>query len=262
MLMACVTASMVFSLNCTTVFAEETDVKAFSGQTLEVATLNGAAPIAYEEDGELTGFEIDLVNAIAEEMGVTVNYNIMSFDAMIPALQADQVDMAIAGFFVTDERKKVIDFSESDFSEGNALAVPVDSDIASFDDLDGKVLIAKTGGASETAANELAEKYNATVSVYEDDSSMYMALSTGNGDALVYDSVSIAYYISQEEEATLKIVDMVDTSDCAIALQKDSELTPVVNKAIENLKENGTFDEIYSKYLGTTDTDATENSEK
>src|SRR5699024_6275773 len=93
-------------------------------ETAEIAVIPDAPPFMYEEDGELTGFEVELVNAIAEKEGFKIDWQKMEFDSMIPGLQANQLDGAIAGILVTDERKEVIDYSDVYFEQGMSLVVP------------------------------------------------------------------------------------------------------------------------------------------
>src|SRR5699024_3118501 len=95
-------------------------------ETAEIAVITDAPPFMYEEDGELTGFEVELVNAIAEKERFKIDWQKMEFDSMIPGLQANQLDGAIAGMLVTDERKEVVDYSDVYFEPGMSLIDPTD----------------------------------------------------------------------------------------------------------------------------------------
>lgn len=217
---------------------------------ITVAVLNTAPPLMYKENGELTGFEIDLIKAIAKEKNLEITWKEMKFDAMIPALQANQIDMAAAGFFIKEEREKIIDFSDSYLKEGNVLAAPKDSPIKSFDDLKGKTIVAKKGAASESAAKTLVEKYGAKLTLLEDEPSMFLEVANKNADALVNDSLVIEYKNNQDgDKASLKIIDSIDSFNVALALPKGSELTKEINDGLSKLKQSGEFDKIYGSYL-------------
>src|SRR3546814_10990297 len=93
-------------------------------------------------------------DAIAKEIGVTYTLQPMDFNGIIPALQTKQVDVALAGITIKDERKKVIDFSDGYYDSGFLLMVPVDSAIKGAEDLKGKTLAVKTGTSATDYAKE------------------------------------------------------------------------------------------------------------
>src|SRR5690606_1383678 len=112
---------------------------------LVVATDTAFVPFEFKEGDKYVGFDIDLWDAIATEIGVTYTLQPMDFNGIIPALQTKQVDVALAGITIKEERQKVIDFSDGYYDSGFLLMVPVDSDIKGAEDLKGKILAVKTG---------------------------------------------------------------------------------------------------------------------
>src|SRR5690606_30747524 len=128
----------------------------------------------------------------------TVEWKIMKFDGIIPALQANQVDAAVSAIGIREDRLEVVDFSDPYFESGLSLVTLEDSDIKEEADLEGKTIVAKQGTASLNLANELSEKYNGEVTKLHDDSTMYMELENGNADAVINDYPSVAYKINQD----------------------------------------------------------------
>ncbi len=119
---------------------------------LVVATDTAFVPFEFKEGDKYVGFDIDMWDAIAKEIGVTYTLQPMDFNGIIPALQTKQVDVALAGITIKDERKKAIDFSDGYYDSGFLLMVPADSAIKGADDLKGKILATKTG-TSATVTN-------------------------------------------------------------------------------------------------------------
>ncbi|WP_156289846.1 transporter substrate-binding domain-containing protein [Oceanobacillus salinisoli] len=221
-------------------------------QEITVAVVQDYPPFEYKVDEELTGFDVELVEAVAEEAGLTVNWNIMKFDGIIPALQANQVDAAVSAIGIREDRLEVVDFSDPYFESGLSLVTLKDSAIEDEEDLQGKTIVAKQGTSSLELANELAEKYNGEVTKLQDDATMYMELENGNADVVINDYPSVAYKINQDGEASqLRIVgDKYPSEDYGIAISKGSEgLVEKINTGLGELKDSGEFDEIYSKYF-------------
>lgn len=220
-------------------------------EDVNIAILTTAAPFEYKINGELKGFEVDLLKKIAELEGLTINWSEMKFDGMIPALQAGQADVAAAGFFVTDARKQVIDYSEPHFSEGNILAVPFDSDIKELKDISGKQIVAKRGSAGFISAQKISQQYGATLKTLDDESSMYLQVQTRNSDGLVNDSAVLAYKLKLEgDHPTLRTVgEVIDKSDVAFAFSKGSPLAARFTNALHRMKASGDYQRIYSLYF-------------
>ncbi|WP_085993839.1 transporter substrate-binding domain-containing protein [Oceanobacillus senegalensis] len=226
-----------------------------SGETKEeitVAVVQDYPPFEYKVDEELTGFDVELVEAVAEKVDLTVDWKIMKFDGIIPALQANQVDAAVSAIGIREDRLEVVNFSDPYFESGLSLVTLKGSDIESEADLEGKTIVAKQGTSSLKLANELAEKYNGEVTKLQDDATMYMELENGNADAVINDYPSVAYKINQDsEESPLRLVgDKYPSEDYGIAISKGSEgLVEKMNTGLQELKDSGEFDEIYSRYF-------------
>lgn len=211
-------------------------------------------PFEYiDKNGELTGYDVELVEAIAENQNLNIEWNIMKFDGIIPALQAQQIDGAVSAITIRDDRAKVVDFTDPYFESGLSLVVREDSDIQSIEDLEGKTIAAKQGTTSLEKAREFAEQYNGDVKVFTEDAALYMAVESKNADALINDYPSVAYKIKKDEgDTVLRIVgDRLTGENYGIAIVKgNEELVNKFNQGLQELKDSGKFQEIYESYFG------------
>ncbi|WP_236035050.1 transporter substrate-binding domain-containing protein [Alkalihalobacterium elongatum] len=222
-------------------------------QEISVAVVQDYPPFEYIVDGNLTGFDIDIIEAIAAEENLKVNWEIMRFDGIIPALQANQVDAAVSAITIREDRAEVVDFSQPYFESGLSLVVPVDSDINSIEDLEGAQIVGKQGTSGLEKAREFAEQYNGDVTVLQEDATMYMEILSGNADALVNDYPSVAYKITTDGDDTqLRIVgERLTGEDYGIAVSKGADgLLEKMDNGLSTIMENGKYEEIYNQYFG------------
>ncbi|WP_145411015.1 transporter substrate-binding domain-containing protein [Paenibacillus xylanexedens] len=212
-------------------------------------------PFEFEKDGKYVGIDIDLLNAIAEEEGFEVEIKPMDFKGIIPSITSNQLDGAIAGISITDERKKVVDFSDPYYQAGLSLIVNEDNtDIKSPEDLKGKTIAIKKGTSGANLADEYAKTYGAQVKYFDDSPSMYQEVANKNADATLEDFPVISYKIAIDPNSKLKIVgDRLNGDFYGIAVPKgDTELQKKINDGLKKLVENGKYDEIIGIYMGTS----------
>ena len=216
-----------------------------------VATDNGYVPFEFidEETGELVGFDIDLMNALAEEAGIEIEYETLEFDGIVAGISSGRFDIAIAGMTITEERQKSIDFTQPYYEAGLILAVLDDNDeIKSIEDVDGKVVATRTGSTSETY---LKENTNAIPEAFPQIIEGYQNVLAGRADAVLYDLPNVLFYSEQEADGRLKTVgEKLTGEEYGIAFPKGSELRDVIDEALTTLKENGAYDDIYEKWFG------------
>lgn len=211
-------------------------------------------PFEFQKDGKYIGIDIDLINAIAEEEGFEVELKPMDFKGIIPAITAKQMDGAIAGISITDQRKQVVSFSEPYYKAGLSLIVREDdTTIKGPEDLKGKVIAIKKGTSGAKLADELAKKYGATVKYFDDSPAMYQEVANKNADVTLEDFPVISYKIAVDPNSKLKIVgDRLNGDFYGIAVSKDNEeLLQIINNGLKKLIENGKFDQIVNTYTGT-----------
>lgn len=222
------------------------------GETYSVGIDTTYPPFEFEQDGEYTGIDIDLINAIAENQGFNIEFNAMDFGGIIPSMQAGQLDIAIAGMSITDERKEIVDFSDPYFEAGISLVVNADNDdITSLEDLDGKTVVVKSGTTGAEFARANQEEHGYEITQLDDSPAMFQEVANGNADVLFEDYPVIAYAIAQSN-LDLKIVgDRLTGDEYGIAVLKgqNDELLEQINTGLQELRDSGEYDEILNKYI-------------
>lgn len=205
------------------------------------------------DDGKFEGIDVEVADAIAQKLGLELVVDDMGFDAALTAVQQGQSDIAMAGITVTEERQKVMDFSDSYATGIQVVIVKEDSPIQTVDDLSNATMIgcqkATTGYiyCSDTVENGgYGEDH---VTAYETGAVAVQALVNGQVDAVVIDNEPAKNYVAANEG--LKILDTeFAVEDYAIAVQKgNTQLLDAVNAAMAELKADGTFQAIVDKYI-------------
>jgi len=218
--------------------------------TYTVGADNSFVPFDFQEKGKLTGFDIDLINAIAKDAGFKVKYETSNFDGIIPGLQTKSFDMAVAGIGITDERKKAVDFSDPYYESGLAIGVKKDvNDIKDLKDLEGKKIATRLGS---TSAHFIKSNIKgAEAKEFEQLDQAYLAVENGSVDAVLYDMPNVAYYIKTKGESLKIVGDKYKAENYGIAFAKGNpELVKAVNKSLKHLQDNGEYDKISEKWFG------------
>ena len=237
-------ASSVASSEAASTAAELTTVVAGK---LTMATNATFPPYEMTTDsGEIEGIDVDTAKAIAEKLGLELQIDDMDFDAALLSVQQGKADIVMAGVTVTDERKAVMDFSDSYATGIQSIIVPNDSDIASPDDLAGKKIGTQRGTTGYIyCSDDFGED---SVVAYDNGLTAVQALNNGQVDAVVIDNAPATEYVAANPG--LKVLDTsYAEEDYAIGMAKGSALEDAVNKALEELKEDGTLQSIVDKYI-------------
>ena len=235
------------------VASEETTDEAAALTTVNAGKLtmstNAAFP-PYEmttDSGDFEGIDIDVAAAIAEKLGLELQVDDMDFDAALLAAQSGKSDIVMAGVTVTDERQKVMDFSDT-YAEGiQSIIVPEDSDIASADDLAGKIIGTQRGTTGYIyCTDDFGED---SVVAYDDGLTAVQALNNGQVDAVVIDNAPAKEFVAANPG--LKILDTAYAQeDYAIGVAKgNTALLDAINGALEELQADGTLQSIVDKYI-------------
>ncbi|MDR2348285.1 MAG: glutamine ABC transporter substrate-binding protein GlnH [Bifidobacteriaceae bacterium] len=218
-------------------------------KTLIVATDTAFVPFEFKEGDTYVGFDIDLWDAIAHELGWTYELQPMDFNGILPALQTGQVDVALAGITITEERQQSIDFSDGYYDSGFMLMVPTDSTIASVDDLAGKTLAVKTGTSCFDWATENLP--DTELRAFPNVDNAYLELATGRVDAAMHDTPNVLYYVKENGNGEVKAVgQQMMEHQYGIAFPKGSELTAQVNEALKTIVDSGQYTDLYVKWFG------------
>ena len=196
--------------------------------------------------GTIEGIDVDTAKAIAEKLGLELQIDDMDFDAALLSVQQGKADIVMAGVTVTDERKAVMDFSDSYATGIQSIIVPNDSDIASPDDLSGKKIGTQRGTTGYIyCSDDFGED---SVVAYDNGLTAVQALNNGQVDAVVIDNAPAKEYVAANPG--LKVLDTsYAEEDYAIGMAKGSALEDAVNKALEELKADGTLQAIVDKYI-------------
>ena len=222
-----------------------------SGGSWSVGTEPAFPPFESTNNGKLEGFDIDLLNAIGAKAGKTINFQSLPFDGLIPALQGGTINAAVSAMTITDERAKTVDFSDPYIESGLAIAVAKKTtDIQSLDDLKGKKIAVQIGTTGADAASKVPD---AKVSSFDSAPLALQELVNGNVDAVINDAPVTKYAISTGNIPGVMVVGKQLTSESyGIALPKGSKDVETVNKALSEIKADGTYDTIYKKWFGET----------
>jgi polar amino acid transport system substrate-binding protein len=240
-------------VGCSSSLDAGTGGQASDGNKITVAVINDYPPFGFKKDGQLTGFDVELMNAIAKNEKLEIDWKEMKFDGLIPALQAKQIDAAISAITIRDDRKQVVDFTEPYFRSGQSLVVNKDSSVQKLEDLKGKTIVATQGAAGLMAANDLATKYGANVKILKESAALFLEVETGNSEGLVNDFPGVAYKINVDgEQSKLRLVgDPITVEDFGIAVVKgNKELLDKLNKGLQTIKENGEYEKLFDTYFG------------
>lgn len=224
------------------------------GKLTVVAEL-GFAPFEYmdEKTGEPVGFDVDVINAVAEKMGLIASYlPNQKFDTLVPIIkQGGKADVSIAAVTITDERMESVDFSEPYLDSNQAIVVAKGSSETEETLNDASKQVVCQGGT--TGDEWIGENLPDAVRVPVDDVTAALAgVQTGRYQAMVVD-LPVASYMLSQSFSDLEIVKEIPTGEqYGIAVSKDNpELTQAVNKALEDMKSDGTMKEIETKWFGS-----------
>ncbi|MFS0780226.1 transporter substrate-binding domain-containing protein [Bacillus sp. 1P06AnD] len=201
--------------------------------------------------GKVEGFDIDMANELAKRMygdDVKVNLKEVTSKTRIPMLQNGSIDAIIATMTITDERKKEVDFTDVYFKAGQSLLVKKGSKIKSIKDLNKDTTVLAVKGSTSTT-NIRAKAKDAPVLEFENYAEAFTALKAGKGDALTTDD-AILYGMADEDPKYHLVGGQFTDEPYGIAVKKgNKDLQEKLNKALKEMKDDGTYDEIHDKWI-------------
>lgn len=230
-----------------------TGVKA--DDTIDIVFDNAYAPFEFKDSDQVyKGLDVDIINEVAKRSGWTMNQSFPGFDAAVNAVQAGSADALMAGTTITEPRKKVFTFSDPYFDTKIVIATTKSNTIAKYEDLKGKTVGVKNGTAAQAFLEENKDKYGYTIKTFDTGDLMYNSLSAGAVDAVMDDEAVIQYAIQQGQDLSIDIAGEAIGS-FGFSVKKGSKYEYLVedfNKALAAMKEDGTYQQIMNKWLGTT----------
>ena len=231
------------------------DKKATAAQApkvLKVGTEPTFAPFEFQKEGskEFDGFDMDLIRAIGKQLNMKVEILNMGFDALIPAINAGNIDLAIAGMSITPDRQKAVDMSDPYYVSGLVVVVGKDNAaVKSVNDLNNKGIAVQIG---TTGAERAAKVPGAKVKNFNTNAEVFLELKNKGVEAVIIDKPVAEYFLATGGgKDYAKIVgDTMEAESYGISLKKNSPLTKDINKALLDLKKNGEYEKLYTKWFG------------
>ncbi|MGH7122285.1 MAG: transporter substrate-binding domain-containing protein [Acetobacteraceae bacterium] len=206
-------------------------------------------PFETEKNGEVTGFDIDMIKGIAKAAGLSLTIRTMPFEGIIPSLQAGEIDAAVAGITITKARMKNVDFSDAYYKSGLSVLVKADSKIKDFSDLKGHVVATKKGTSSVTYLTSHGFDLG-HVKEFQNISSAYQALEIGEVDAVLFDNpVNVNFELGHKN---VKVVGGLLTGEYyGIAIsRKDPWLVAKINAGLAELRKSGEYQKLFVEWFG------------
>ncbi|MEK4030459.1 MULTISPECIES: basic amino acid ABC transporter substrate-binding protein [Bacillaceae] len=222
-------------------------------KVLQVGTEATFAPFEFMDKGKVSGFDVDLLNAAAEEAGYEVNIENTGWDAMFAGLQSKQLDIGMAGVTINDERKKSYDFSVPYFESTSMIAFKKGTSIKNADDLKGKKIGVQNGTTGQFAAEAVVGKNSSSISKYETAALMFQALQSGDVETAVTDIAVALEYVKNNPDSGVETVGdekKFKPEYYGIVFPKGSEYKKDFDKALNEIYDNGKYAEIYKKWFG------------
>ena len=227
------------------------DLELVAEGTLTVCTDSPYPPMEFEENGEFTGFDIELMRAIAGHLGLETEVVNSGFDPITSgtALASGQCDIAAASITITEEREENIDFTEPYFEAEQSLLVKGDGGIAALEDLSGQRIGVQSGTTGESYAQENAPE-DAEIVSFDNPGDIFVALEAGDIQAVVQDLVVNQGRVLEDDSVEVVATYPTDEQYGFAAAEGNTEMTGAVNDALQTLRDDGTYDEIYEEWFG------------
>ena len=237
--------SLILSLSCNNKANSSESVENTEDKIIYVGIDAAFPPFGYLDNGNIAGFDYDIMSEIAKLTDMKVEFNQMQFAGLLPALQTKKIDVIIAGMTVTEERKQFVNFSETYYVSSQVILVHRDNnDITNFDNLEGKNVGTVIGTTGDVVMTE-NEKVN--TKKFDTGAQAVLSLKEKKIDAIVFDKEPCKNFAKYNEEIKLIDSDSVQ-EDYAIAVRKeDTSLLENINRGISIIMTNGTYENLIEK---------------
>ena len=205
------------------------------------------------EKGEIVGFDIDVVNAVAKKAGIEVKFVNTPWEGIFNTLAQGDRDLLVSSITITDERKQTMDFSSPYFDAAQLIAVKLNSKIATFDDLKKLKVGVQTGTTGDEVVSKLQGKTSTNIKRFESTPLALKELEAGGVDAVVADNGVVINYVTNNSGGKFKTVSdpVFQPEQYGLAVKKgNSELLAKLNKGLADIKADGSYAQIFAKYFG------------
>lgn len=263
---AAITMGMVLAGCSSDEKADDSGTDTGGGSTTELSLINDGEltvcsdipyiPFEFEENGEITGFDFDVVAAMAEKMGLDgADFKTTPFDGIIPALEAKNCDMIGSAMTITDERAEKVNFTDPYFDADQSLLVLKENaeKYATLDDLAGQTIGVQSGTTGEAYTNEHKPE-GATIRSFQTGDELFPAMVAGDVQAALQDLPVNGYRAATAPDQFVVTEKYPTGEQYGFAVRKDdTDLLDALNKALGEIKSDGTYDEIYNTWFGGDD---------
>ncbi len=236
------------------------DVYANEKQTIVVGTNAEYAPFEYlDENGDLCGFDIELMEAIAESQNVEIEWKDLPFDSLMGAMESGDLDVIAAAIGPTQEREKSVDFSDVYYVGSQSVVCCAGENVTSLQQLAGHKVAVLEGSTADLIASGENQDYgiveNAEVVRFKNVSSAILELKNGGVDAALLDTIMAENFCKQTEGLTYTVVPGTENDTVFCVAKGDDDTLQLINKGLEEIKNNQTYDTIYGFYFGGVGTE-------
>lgn len=216
------------------------------------------APMGFKNDkGEIVGFDIDLAKEVSKRLGVEAVFKPSEWSGIVLELKSKNIDAVWNGMTITEDRKKEINFSNTYLSNSQIIVTLANSPLNDKSELKDKVIGLQLGSSSFDAVSkdELSKSFK-EIKKYDTNVEALMDLEAGRIDSVVVDEIVARYYIAQKEKSTNKTIFKVlkgdfGKEDYGVGIRKeDTDLKEAIDKTIDEMKKDGSYDTIYEKWFG------------
>ncbi|WP_042357038.1 basic amino acid ABC transporter substrate-binding protein [Bacillus rubiinfantis] len=221
-------------------------------KTLRVVTDAAYAPFEYQDKGEIVGFDIDFVKAVAKEAGYDVKIEHVGWDPIFVEIKGKTADFAVSSITINDERKQTYDFTVPYFLSKNEILVPKGSSIKGAQDLKGKVVAVQNGTTGQEVTEKILGENSKDLKKFENNNLAILEMKNGGADAVVADNGVVDTYVKNNPNDNFAVIEddgAFEKEFYGLLLPKGSELKAELDKAINKIFENGTYAEIYKKWF-------------
>ncbi|WP_191565894.1 basic amino acid ABC transporter substrate-binding protein [Metabacillus idriensis] len=221
-------------------------------KVLKVGTDAAFAPFEYMDKDKIVGFDVDFLEAVMKEAGYKHELENIGWDPLFASVQGKQIDLAISGITINDDRKQSYDFSTPYFESTHMIVFKEGTDIKSAEDLKGKKIGVQNGTTGQSAAEKVVGANN-NISKYETTAVAFMALENNDVEVVVTDNVVASEYVKNNPNSKVEAIEdkkSFESEFYGLMFPKDSKLKEEFDKAIKEVIESGKYAEIYEKWFG------------
>ncbi|WP_369411260.1 basic amino acid ABC transporter substrate-binding protein [Polycladospora coralii] len=243
------------ALGCGNNEATDTDKsKGEQMETIKIGTDAAYPPFEKQEgNGDITGFDIEVLDAIAKASGLEYTIENTGWDPLFYGIDNGKIDAGISAITITDERKEKYDFTEPYFEAKQVILLPKDSTVTSLKGLEGKNIGVQSATTGEVVVQQAFGKTYENLKGYDDTPSAIEDLKLGRLDAVVADNGVLLEYAKKLGSDKFKVIEdaSFEPEYYGIITKKgNTQLLDKLNEGLKKIKEDGTYDKIYAKYFG------------